>query len=82
MKNEKSNSGKKEINFEAAVNPVMDEPATPEEMVNKYGTYQIQPTAQAENAFPTIAHGFPKNGKIKQVHALVKNKRKDSPGEE
>ena len=78
MKNEKSNSGKKEINFEAAVNPVMDEPATPEEMVNKYGTYQIQPTAQAENAFPAVAHGFPKNGKIKPARARVKNKGKNS----
>ena len=37
-----------------------DSPETPFEMVNKYGTYEIQPTAETENSFPTIAQGLPK----------------------
>ena len=28
------------------------------EMLNKYGTYEIQPTADTDNKFPTIAQGF------------------------
>ena len=43
-----------------SVEPVMHEPETAEEMVNKYGTYNIQPNAQAENSFPHIAQGQPK----------------------
>ena len=30
------------------------------ELVNKYGTYEIQPTADTENAFPKIEQGLPK----------------------
>ena len=30
------------------------------ELVNKYGTYEIQPTADPENPFPIIAQGLPK----------------------
>ncbi len=40
-----------------------DSPETPHEMVNKYGTYEIQPTAETENSFPTIAQGLPKRRK-------------------
>ncbi len=28
------------------------------DMVNKYGTYEIQPTADTENQYPLIAQGF------------------------
>ena len=38
-----------------------DSPETPYEMVNKYGTYDIQPTAETANSFPTIAQGLPKH---------------------
>lgn len=37
------------------------QPTTCEEMVNKYGTYEIQPTSDSGNVFPTIAAGLPKN---------------------
>ncbi len=62
MKNEKS----KNINgerLEESVAYIPDSPETPYEMVNKYGTYEIQPTAETENAFPTIAQGKAKKGK-------------------
>ena len=31
-----------------------------EDIVNKYGTYNIQPTADTQNLFPQISHGLPK----------------------
>lgn len=36
-------------------------PETAEEMVNKYGTYEIQPTADSDHLFPAIAQGLPKD---------------------
>ena len=30
-----------------------------EDVVNKYGTYNIQPTADTKNLFPQISHGLP-----------------------
>lgn len=29
-------------------------------LTSQYGTYEIQPTADTENAFPKIAQGLPK----------------------
>ncbi len=37
-----------------------DEPDTCFDMVNFYGTYEIQPTAAAPNMYPAIAQGFNK----------------------
>lgn len=34
-------------------------PETAEEMVNAYGTYNIQPTADNDNNYPAIAQGTP-----------------------
>ena len=34
-------------------------PETAEEMINKYGTYEIQPTADSDHIFPAIAQGLP-----------------------
>ena len=33
------------------------------DMVNKYGTYNIQPTADTENVFPLISHALPEQWK-------------------
>lgn len=46
---------------------IPDNPETPYEMVNKYGTYEIQPTAETANSFPTIAQGLPKHHKKPSV---------------
>lgn len=40
--------------------PIGGSPETAEEMVNKYGTYEIQPTADSDHVFPAIAQGLPK----------------------
>ena len=42
---------------------VGDAPDDSFQLVNKYGTYEIQPTAETENSFPTIAQGLPKHRK-------------------
>lgn len=34
-------------------------PETAEEVINKYGTYEIQPTADSDHVFPAIAQGLP-----------------------
>lgn len=39
------------------------------DMVNRYGTYNIQPTADTENLFPTIAQGLPRPKKQKKKKA-------------
>ena len=49
--------------MEESITYFPDSPETPFEMVNKYGTYEIQPTAETENGFPTIAQGLPKHRK-------------------
>ena len=33
------------------------------DLVNKYGTYNIQPTSDTENLFPLIAPGLPEQWK-------------------
>ncbi len=53
--------------LEERVTYVPDNPESPYEMVNKYGTYEIQPTAETANSFPTIAQGLPKHRKKPSV---------------
>ena len=47
-------------NFELAINAPASTPETCEEMINSYGTYNIQPTADTPNDFPAIAQGTPR----------------------
>lgn len=55
---------KKDKNTEPIVDvssvPVMGMPETTFEMVNRYGTYNIQSTAETENMYPAVAQGFNK----------------------
>lgn len=46
-----------------SANNVMGQPETAFELINKYGTYNIQPTNDSGNAFPKIAQGISKKGK-------------------
>ena len=45
---------------ENSIFPLSDSPETAEEMVNRYGTYEIQSTAETDNQYPCIAQGFNK----------------------
>ncbi len=40
--------------------PITDVPENVSELLNKYGTYEIQPTADTDNTYPTIAQGLSK----------------------
>lgn len=52
-----------DINKTPSSTEPMGQPVTALDMVNKYGTYNIQPTAESENEFPEIAQGLPKSKK-------------------
>ena len=64
----KTDKNKKEKIFERDCHTPSDASVTGEtedvfDTVNKYGTYNIQPTAQTENSFPYISQGLPKKSK-------------------
>ena len=40
--------------------PHFGQPDDGYDLINRYGTYNIQPTADTENVFPMIAQGLPK----------------------
>ena len=63
--------------LEENITYIPDNPETPFEMVNKYGTYEIQPTNEIDNEFPTIAQGLPKKAKKPTVKP-IKHSRKSS----
>lgn len=46
--------------------PPQGDPYDAEDVVNKYGTYNIQPTADTKNFFPEIAQGLPKTERNKK----------------
>ncbi len=73
LSNTQGSKGKAE-NFRAPAElsalPYCTNPETCEEMLNTFGTYNIQPTANTDNEFPAIAQGSarqsPKNLKTKK----------------
>ena len=51
------------------LNPFFGQPESAFDLVNRYGTYNIQPTNEQENAFPMIAQALPtqwRNMKIRR----------------
>ncbi len=54
---------KKNINKEISATAVFSQPETAFETVNKYGTYEIQPTADTDNEYPQISAGLSKSKK-------------------
>lgn len=63
------NNVKTEISVTNSANKT---PETANEMVNVYGTYEIQPTADTKNQYPAIAQGY--NPKI--INRDCENKHK------
>ena len=49
------------------MNPFFGQPEDTFDMINKYGTYNIQPTNEQENAFPAIAQALPTQWRDKEV---------------
>ena len=60
--NREKKRGKK-ADTEMSVTAILDQPETPFDLVNKYGTYEIQPTNDSGNEFPTISQGLSKRKK-------------------
>lgn len=48
---------KKKMDEEIPANPVLGQPESAFELLRKYGTYEIQPTNDSDNKFPTISQG-------------------------
>ena len=63
MRKDKRNSDA--IDLEPSVTNIVSVPQNTIEQINKYGTYNIQPTGDSDNSFPKIAQGLarPKNRK-------------------
>lgn len=55
--------------------PVMGNPETCDEILHKFGTYNIQPTAESDNSFPKISHGLPTGRKEKNYKGFDNKKR-------
>ena len=53
-------SKKPNLNTEMSLENQHRPPETAEEMVNCFGTYEIQPTADTDNQYPAIAQGYNK----------------------
>ena len=53
---------------------VGDAPDDSFQLVNKYGTYEIQPTADTDNEFPCIAQGSYKKPKFLKTKAESETK--------
>ncbi len=49
------------------VEAVQGMPTDTYELLHKYGTYEIQPTADSDNEFPEIAQGLPKAKQHKEL---------------
>ena len=66
-------------NYTPSSEDVRDTPETTFEQLNKYGTYEIQPTADRADFFPAIAQGLPTQptGRNKR-HDNTKSKLKNS----
>lgn len=45
---------------------IYGQPETAQELVHKYGTYEIQPTLDSDNEFPKIGAGLPTETAKKQ----------------
>ncbi|MCH5171037.1 MAG: hypothetical protein J1F24_07105 [Oscillospiraceae bacterium] len=55
-------TGKKQnsTQLDISADPIHGEPRDTFDLVNKYGTYNIQPTADTHNSYPQIAQGLSK----------------------
>ena len=60
--------------YRNVADPVVGQPETCDELLHKYGTYEIQPTAESDNEFPEIAQGLAESEKKKSI---IKRKRAD-----
>ncbi len=58
--------------------PVMGNPETCDEILHKFGTYEIQPTAESDNDFPKISQGLPTKRKEKHYKGFNEEQQRKS----
>ncbi len=58
MKRNKDKNSAEAIDLTPSTNSVVGQPQNTLEQINKYGTYNIQPTSDSDNSFPKIAQGL------------------------
>lgn len=58
MKRNKDRNRGEAIDLTPSTNSVVGQPQNTLEQINKYGTYNIQPTSDSDNSFPKIAQGL------------------------
>ncbi len=63
MKMGKRKGGCKRDEKELSATSIIGQPETVYDMVNKYGTYEIQPTNDSDNEYPMISQGLPTNNR-------------------
>ncbi len=63
------------IDLLPSVNAVVGQPQDSIEQINKYGTYNIQPTGDSDNSFPKIAQGLAKRENRKKMKIEDKKSR-------
>lgn len=56
---------------------VMGQPETCDELIHKYGTYEIQPTNDSDNDFPKISQGLPTSRKEKHYKGFNEEQQRE-----
>ena len=69
-----------EQNETPSADPVMGQADSVWELVNQYGTDEIQPTADTDDAFPKIAQGLPKKQYRQPKDDDTQHRRVREPG--
>ena len=60
--------------FDESTANIQGNPKSVYGMLNKYGTYEIQPTADTDNVFPAISQGLSKIEQARQRKDTTKRK--------
>ncbi len=63
------------IDLLPSVNAIVGQPQNAIEQINKYGTYNIQPTGDSDNSFPKIAQGLARRENRKKMKIEDKKSR-------
>ena len=66
----------KEKFYRNVADAVMGQPETCDELLHKYGTYEIQPTCDSDNEFPEIAQALPEQDERKELDKYWKKRTK------
>ncbi len=77
LDNDISKTNKKKNTSQASAESYDGFPESSFDLVNKYGTYEIQPTCEMQSEWPEIAQGIPKNYKKPTVKNKTNNYGKD-----